>query len=228
MSSFGSAQKGLQEQIKNLQRSDPQGKEQWIAYCKMFGEGKCDPSKHDDEFIDHFLNQYNAGARLDGAASEGQGLQDQIKAMQRSDPAGKEQWIAYCEQFGGGKCDPNKHDDAFISSFLSQYSSGVRISAGGEVLVQATKFLQKRSQNFRNAWAQFCMVSGGGKNDPAKQPPELHLQFYDAMCGGNGWAMMGGGMGMDGPATKKTKLSPSPGGMPCMGGMGGMMGFDNR
>lgn len=110
---------------------------------------------------------------------------------------------------------------------MSQYAAGSRLESASDSIQQVTKMLQKKSVNFRNAWAQFCQMHGGGKNDPMKQPAEFHVQFFDVMCSqvqGDIASFLGCATG---PPPKALKTSPSFGGAMggCMGGcMGGMMG----
>ncbi|CAK0888949.1 unnamed protein product, partial [Prorocentrum cordatum] len=53
-----------------------------------------------------------------------EGLVDQVKGLQRSDPAAKEAWWTYCDEYLGGVKDPNRHDARTLSEFLSFYSGG--------------------------------------------------------------------------------------------------------
>eukprot|EP00420_Gonyaulax_spinifera_P028423 CAMPEP_0197910396 /NCGR_PEP_ID=MMETSP1439-20131203/70822_1 /TAXON_ID=66791 /ORGANISM="Gonyaulax spinifera, Strain CCMP409" /LENGTH=76 /DNA_ID=CAMNT_0043532049 /DNA_START=56 /DNA_END=283 /DNA_ORIENTATION=+ len=52
-----------------------------------------------------------------------------IKDMQRSDPAAKEQWWAYCDSVGQGVRDPAKHTLVFIQTFINKYNQGLRFEA---------------------------------------------------------------------------------------------------
>eukprot|EP00397_Hematodinium_sp_SG-2012_P047899 GEMP01054657.1.p1 GENE.GEMP01054657.1~~GEMP01054657.1.p1 ORF type:complete len:257 (+),score=66.64 GEMP01054657.1:49-771(+) len=52
----------LCEQVKDMQRNDQVGKENWIAYCSEYGEGKRDPRAHDEDFISSFFEAYKAGS----------------------------------------------------------------------------------------------------------------------------------------------------------------------
>eukprot|EP00420_Gonyaulax_spinifera_P025321 CAMPEP_0197903102 /NCGR_PEP_ID=MMETSP1439-20131203/55115_1 /TAXON_ID=66791 /ORGANISM="Gonyaulax spinifera, Strain CCMP409" /LENGTH=60 /DNA_ID=CAMNT_0043524191 /DNA_START=71 /DNA_END=250 /DNA_ORIENTATION=+ len=48
-------------------------------------------------------------------------LVEQIKSIQRSDPAAKQEWWAYCETHLEGVKDPNRHDASTLRYFLSNY-----------------------------------------------------------------------------------------------------------
>jgi len=117
-------------------------------------------------------------------------LREQVKQLQRGDPTGREQWVAYCDTFGGGKHDPGKHDETFISAFLGQYASGARLDTSGSdsAIQMVTKMLQRKSTSLKEVWAQYCAMYGGGKSDPMKHDTEFHVSFYDQVC-----AMVTGG-----------------------------------
>lgn len=42
--------------------------------------------------------------------------------------------------------------------------------------------MQKRSTNFKEAWAEFCKVSGGGTYDPAKHESAFLIRFFDTLA----------------------------------------------
>eukprot|EP00403_Amphidinium_massartii_P015886 CAMPEP_0178431136 /NCGR_PEP_ID=MMETSP0689_2-20121128/31682_1 /TAXON_ID=160604 /ORGANISM="Amphidinium massartii, Strain CS-259" /LENGTH=250 /DNA_ID=CAMNT_0020053019 /DNA_START=82 /DNA_END=834 /DNA_ORIENTATION=+ len=114
----------LVDAIKELQRSGPEGKEQWGLYCEQHGQGIRDPTKHDLEYLSNFLSQYQMGARMQGNGTSGAGsgpnpsLAALIKEGQRKSQAWKQAWHAYCMQFGQGVNDPSKHNLDFLVSFL--------------------------------------------------------------------------------------------------------------
>jgi hypothetical protein len=145
---------------------------------------------------------------------------DQVKEMQRSDPIAKEQWHAFCDQYGEGVRDPAKHDVSFLNSFVSQYTSGARLEykEGGE-LVKFIKLGQRKSQGWKAAWEAYCAErpknNGRPEHDPAKHDSSFLEGFFDfigrayystSMMGssmGYGGAGMGMGMGMSAPPAKR-------------------------
>ncbi|CAE7030672.1 unnamed protein product [Symbiodinium natans] len=50
----------LAEKVKNLQRSNPQAKEAWWAYCDSQGGGTRDPMRHDTDSLQAFLTSQGA------------------------------------------------------------------------------------------------------------------------------------------------------------------------
>lgn len=112
-------------------------------------------------------------------------LQNEVKNLQRKEPNAKEQWISWCDQYGEGKRDPSRHGEEFLQTFLSSYKTGMRLPAEAESsgVDKVTKMMQKRSKPFKDVWASYCQVNGGGKSDPAKHPAQYHMAFYDWMAG---------------------------------------------
>merc|ERR1711862_707719 len=66
-----SADNGLHATIKEMQKTDPEARLQWIAYVTEHGEGNRDPARHDDDFIQAFLDQYESGERMEVPECEG-------------------------------------------------------------------------------------------------------------------------------------------------------------
>jgi len=111
------APEGPVDVLKELQRSNPTGREQWGAYCDLHGGGVRDPSKHEAPFVETFLAQFEAGQRLE-VVSETESLADLVKQGQRKSAPWKQAWAAYCQAYGGGINDPAKHEHAFLKGFL--------------------------------------------------------------------------------------------------------------
>lgn len=119
-----------------------------------------------------------------GGFSSVQQLQDEVKKLQRSEPNAKEQWISWCDQYGEGKRDPGRHTEEFLQTFLASYKTGMRLPGEAENLGidKVTKSMQRRSRPFKEVWAQYCVVNGGGKSDPLKHPAQHHMAFYDYLA----------------------------------------------
>lgn len=104
------------EVIKDLQRTDQTGKEQWGAYCDQHGAGIRDPSRQTVQFVQQFLTQYRAGHRLE--TPQNTALADLVKEGQRRSTHWKQAWASYCQHYGGGLHDPMKHEQSFLVGFL--------------------------------------------------------------------------------------------------------------
>jgi len=132
-------------------------------------------------------------------------LVSQVKDMQRNDPHAKEQWAAYTDSFGQGKRDPAKHNSEFLSGFITTLQTGTRIPVSDDSgqIADVVKILQKKSQNFKSMWTQFCKEFGGGTNDPHKHDSGFLVKFFDFISTQAGNSLPSGPMTM------------------AMGGMGG-------
>jgi len=145
----------------------------------------------------------------------------QIKGLQRSDPAAKEQWWAYCDSIQGGIRDPAKHDQESLMNFITQFSSGATFekpagggskSAGGanmSPLAGMVKGCQKMSTPFSECWKMYCENFGKGINDPARHDDAYISSFLEHI----------GSAGM---------MVPPRATMGAVGGMGGMGGGAKR
>eukprot|EP00933_Yihiella_yeosuensis_P082147 TRINITY_DN95924_c0_g1_i1.p1 TRINITY_DN95924_c0_g1~~TRINITY_DN95924_c0_g1_i1.p1 ORF type:complete len:244 (-),score=30.96 TRINITY_DN95924_c0_g1_i1:108-839(-) len=138
----------LVKQLKDLQRSDPDGRTQWALYCEANGNGVRDPMKHASEFIAEFLEQFHAGGRLTGTlpkltgtlpsnSAGPQGFSDSssqlaelVKLGQRRSQNWKQAWIRYCQSYGGGMNDPLKHEQSFLIGFLDFVAERASMSFG--------------------------------------------------------------------------------------------------
>eukprot|EP00929_Paragymnodinium_shiwhaense_P120139 TRINITY_DN9202_c0_g1_i1.p1 TRINITY_DN9202_c0_g1~~TRINITY_DN9202_c0_g1_i1.p1 ORF type:complete len:262 (-),score=68.38 TRINITY_DN9202_c0_g1_i1:87-872(-) len=108
----------LIDQIKTLQRNDPKAKEQWHAYAQAQGGGVKDPAKHDDAFMQTFLDQFSSGVLLDVKPSLSDELVDLIKIGQKTSKNWRNCWQMYCQMNGHDLSDPAKKGREFIMQFL--------------------------------------------------------------------------------------------------------------
>jgi len=131
-----------------------------------------------------------------GGGGDVSSLAQQIKDAQKGNPAVREAWVNYANSQGGGSMDPNRHPAEFLQGFITRMRGGGGgvVSMGGcggggdgaggaeSAFFSTIKQMQKKSQNFRGAWSQFCANFGGGKGDPGKHSQEFHMQFLDALA----------------------------------------------
>merc|ERR1719446_100978 len=124
--------------------------------------------KYNEAFLSTFITSYNAGVRYDLKIEPG--LVTRVKAIQRE--GGKKQWWAYCDEKGGGVHDPAKHEDDFLTSFITAFNSGTlpqpenEDSSGSASLAELIKEGQKGSNDFKVAWRLYCANYGNAKFDP--------------------------------------------------------------
>jgi len=116
--------------LKQMQRSDPVAKEQWHAYVEAYGNNIRDPAKHDISFIESFVTQYQAGARLESTA--GKELVEYIKQGKRKSPAWKQIWEMYADTRmvdGRPKHDPAAHPSDFLEGFF-EFIGNMAVGSG--------------------------------------------------------------------------------------------------
>lgn len=104
------------DMLKELQRTDPIGKEQWWAFCDCHGDGVRDPGKHPADFVQDFLSKYSAGMRF--TSPRVNMMPALVKEGERRSNFFKEAWVSYCGTFGSGLKDPAKHDEQFLVGFM--------------------------------------------------------------------------------------------------------------
>lgn len=155
----GTSDEDLVTQIKDLQRSDPHAKEQWLAYVDLGGQGVKDPAKHTADFLGAFLAQLQSGIPVPRAAGEDTAcLGEAIKLMQKKSPSFKGVWGQFCQLVGGGRMDPAKHDATFHIKFLDHLASTASGGALGPVLAEGPP--QKRMRDVGGVG--LGMAVGGG------------------------------------------------------------------
>mmetsp|Transcript_122768 Transcript_122768/g.342073 ORF Transcript_122768/g.342073 Transcript_122768/m.342073 type:complete len:253 (+) Transcript_122768:133-891(+) len=114
--------------VKELQRTDPDAREQWRVYCDAFGSGIKDPAKHHVDFVQSFIDKYNGGQRFDASMAAvvvpnpqvnlNSNLALLFKEGQRKSQHFRNSWSTYCQHYGGGRNDPEKHEVSFLAGFL--------------------------------------------------------------------------------------------------------------
>lgn len=179
----------LVQTVKEMQRNDQVAKEQWWAYCDALGQGIRDPAKHNDEFVQSFIDNYRAGNRFEpnvptatagggGGNSGGNGglLSQLCKEGQRKSHSWKETWAQYCLHYGGGKNDPEKHDTNFIVGFLDHVSARglVGLSAmGAGAVPDYGPSKRMRATNAANPY-----TAPGAKTDAQKDALVQRIKSY--------------------------------------------------
>jgi len=67
-----------------------------------------------------------------GGASAGLGgLAEDVKTLQKKSRNFKAAWEQFCMQYGGGRCDPHKHEHAFLHQFLESLADQAMGGGGG-------------------------------------------------------------------------------------------------
>lgn len=131
---FGPEHEGLVAQVKEMQRTNPDAKDQWVAFTDLHGQGTRDPMKHPCDLMTAFIAHLNSGQRL-AVHEDTHGIIDIVKVMQKKSSNFKSVWQHYCFQYGMGKNDPNKHDNAYHVRFLDfmAHTAWVSLQNSGEL-----------------------------------------------------------------------------------------------
>lgn len=143
----------LVEQIKDLQRSGQ--KQAWWDYCDQELGGVRDPNRHDDAALKKFL------------ASRGKG-----GAPSRARPTMPTMSFGGCGGFA-------PVGPASFGPGMGMGMMAMQPAAGGGDLQSFVKMGQKSSRSFKDGWAMYCQMYGGGLNDPAKHDPTYIVEFIN-------------------------------------------------
>mmetsp|Transcript_121532 Transcript_121532/g.227140 ORF Transcript_121532/g.227140 Transcript_121532/m.227140 type:complete len:716 (-) Transcript_121532:35-2182(-) len=112
----------LVARVKAGQRGSDAFREAWMRYCEENGGGSRDPARHDMDFLSGFL----AVAPSDQPpelTEEHMRLVAQVKSLQRTNKDFQEAWWKHCDENGGGKRDPARHEADFLENFLLYWRS---------------------------------------------------------------------------------------------------------
>ena len=128
------------------------------------------------------------------ATAEHQSLVAKIKEGQRASEEWKQAWWSYCDANGLGKKDPAAHSTEVLQQFINTHSHiHLDLSSPaplkpvpvpppatvGGVLVAKIKEGQRASQEWKQAWWDYCNANGLAQYDPAVHPTEVLRQFID-------------------------------------------------
>jgi len=184
----------LIDQIKEIQRKDSSGKMAWWKYADEQGKGMRDPAKHDDTFLQYFINQYKVGA-FAGGVTEERKLGELFKEGQRFSPAFKAAWANYVNVSGFGNNDPTRQEKEALVFFLDQLGkAGSRgLHWGGppakrarhegtgdpekDRLVETVKTFQRSSEANKELWYAFCETQPKQLRDPARYSNDMLQSF---------------------------------------------------
>jgi len=183
----------LAEQVRQLQKSDPEAKQAWSDYCDDVAGGVKDPSKHDDESLGAALaSMRGEDAPRKKHRSDARGvlsLTEQVKQLQKFDPAAKQAWSDYCDNWANGVKDPTRHDDDSLRAALDAMQGGgsgdaprrsqnaKTEEAGAQSSVDKVKQLQKSHAGAKKLWSEHCDENCGGVKDPSRHD-EASLQAF--------------------------------------------------
>eukprot|EP00450_Noctiluca_scintillans_P035297 CAMPEP_0194549964 /NCGR_PEP_ID=MMETSP0253-20130528/95474_1 /TAXON_ID=2966 /ORGANISM="Noctiluca scintillans" /LENGTH=487 /DNA_ID=CAMNT_0039397399 /DNA_START=18 /DNA_END=1479 /DNA_ORIENTATION=- len=139
-------EKHLPDVVKNLQRTVPEGREQWVAFVTMHGENTLDPARHSHAFLQMFLTQFHtaqcmqASPRSLPAALGSTDLGSSTQKLKRPKPIP----------------DRRRESEVLISKMVASR------------LVEEVKELQRKSPEARQHWIQYVDLLGERAFDPSK------------------------------------------------------------
>eukprot|EP01062_Namystynia_karyoxenos_P018607 TRINITY_DN16947_c1_g1_i2.p2 TRINITY_DN16947_c1_g1~~TRINITY_DN16947_c1_g1_i2.p2 ORF type:complete len:455 (+),score=144.10 TRINITY_DN16947_c1_g1_i2:91-1365(+) len=112
-------------------------------------------------------------------------LVDQIKAGQRGDPAWKDRWCAYCDEYGNGSYDPARYDAGFLRRALRALPAG-----GGNVAELASEVRRAQREGgdaVAQKWREHCDKWGHSVYDPLRHDAQFIADGLRRM----GWSARG-------------------------------------
>lgn len=130
--------------IKEMQKSDPEAKNQWWLYCDEYGESIRDPARHDDKFIGGFVEMFTSGGRVEEKPTAGWAAAGS-KGWGKAQPAGQPQYDEQTGEFlgkgkGKGKAKGKTEGAAplkTMSEIIAQSTSAV---AGWQTEARSTPY----------------------------------------------------------------------------------------
>jgi len=167
----------LVEEIKSLQRGNPDAKEAWWSYCDNFLGGVKDPNRHDEPVLSKFLNMYHGikgGNCGKGKGSKGGAAPALVpKGGKGAGGWGGDPWggcgaPSAAPSWGGG-------GGGFAGGKGGPVGGGG--SSGG--LADFVKAGQRASVHWKNAWQVYCSLYGNGMNAPSRYDDSHITGFID-------------------------------------------------
>merc|ERR1719379_423620 len=183
----------LVAEVKSLQRSSPAAKQMWWEFADQRLRGVRDPKKHDDQVLQEFLIQWRSSSQAanPGMQWDGQGMDGKGKGMVMDMSLGGKGDVPFwaegtCHSDGGldvgavagkGAAAMPTQTVAWIPMASSPPCGG----GPGETMSpwEVVRAGQKKSENWREAWAHWCRLKGGGRNDPTRHDKSFLVEFLD-------------------------------------------------
>jgi len=199
--------------VKDIQRTDPSGKAAWWTYADAEGGGKRDPTKHDDDFLQYFISQYDSGAYagtpLPEPSFEGGSLGELFREGQRNSSSFKQAWSTYNQMSGNTMNDPMKASKDTLVAFL-EFAGQQSVNAMGMA------DMSKGGKGCKGKGGKGGMMGGMGgmgmMNPMMVQMMQQNMAMMSSMMGGKGkmgkdmsWGGNGGGWGE--PEAKRQRTS---------------------
>lgn len=177
------AKAALVEQIKSIQRSDPDAKQAWWDYCDTNLGGVKDPNRHDANVLEEFMSMYNTGGLPEGGAKPAPRRSPPMRAANAGSSPGYGQSYGYQPApaaswgFAQSAVAPAWGAQA-AAGWGAQQAAGYGAATGSN-LAEMVKTGQRQSEAWKAAWKNYCGLYGTGKFDPTKYDEEFILGFVN-------------------------------------------------
>eukprot|EP00929_Paragymnodinium_shiwhaense_P082581 TRINITY_DN43579_c0_g1_i1.p1 TRINITY_DN43579_c0_g1~~TRINITY_DN43579_c0_g1_i1.p1 ORF type:complete len:354 (+),score=74.07 TRINITY_DN43579_c0_g1_i1:65-1126(+) len=185
----------LVQQIKDLQRSNPDVKQAWWDFCEQELGGIKDPARHDANALEDFLSSVNGGsaapaARRPSAPSRGSappasggrwvpgnGLPASRGTVPSRQPVGAA--VGGGRPAYGGASLGGMQMMPMMHAMAAAQAAPAPAPAGAGNLVEFIKVGQRASPRWKEGWSKYCEAYGTGKFDPSKYDDSFIATFID-------------------------------------------------
>lgn len=178
----------LVEKVKFVQRSSQEWKGVWRKFCNAEGNGVCDPSRHDNDFLQRFLHEHGLDSVVAGGEMAAPFREDRGGAIgSRSGAMGGLGGVGgVCGGMGSGigMSGMGMGEARQFNLAGRGFGRGPPVSSTLEPLVQRVKFAQKSSEDLKKAWHHMCDTEGGGIRDPARHDAAFLMRFLEGVLEG--------------------------------------------
>jgi len=223
----------LVEQIKSIQRSDPEAKQSWWDYCDTNLGGVKDPNRHDASVLEEFFSMYNSGSLPAAGAKPAPRRSPPARAANAGSAAGYGQSYGYQPSPAGWGYAQSAMAPTWgapaAATWGAPQAAGYGAGAGsGSNLAEMIKTGQRQSESWKTAWKNYCAIYGTGKFDPTKYEDDFIVGFVnyvgDLACGDLGGqaderGFADGGSGMKRPMHSAGMGQQPPAKRQAIGGM---------
>jgi len=181
----------LSQRKETLAHGGVKEEDEWVKFCNARGTNSIDPSKHDKDFLQLYLDTKgiqvpDAPRAPEGTAQheeflhEHSGLVNDVKMAQRSSIQNNRVWQSLCDEAGS-----NRNPKVFGKAFLKAYLSRVQASAeddkvrkrgsneagrGGSLSHSTPRKRRRRSQPRRQGVSGRQSRSGKDSDSDSKRP----------------------------------------------------------
>jgi len=161
------SQEALAAQVKAIQSSSKRINERWTEFCTEHGDGTRDPSRHDAEFLQSFLESLP---------------ERQKDAAQRPTESGWQSGRGQAQEGAGGRDNRQRWNRRTRPRRGEPEDGSARTQESKADLVEQIKDLQRASKQNTEAWREYCGEEGGGTCDPNRHPVAFLQRFLQRMA----------------------------------------------